>query len=229
MRRFLASTVCFTGLVAAAPAPIFAQAPKAEAPATALVPAPFRSFIVADPRTDDKTDARNRSNKMHCLITEQGLNPAILIFTRSTPEKADAPTAKLILATNDLAVKYRPDRLGVMTFFLTLTKEYPEDEKRDATAKPVDDLARQLKTDVAKQLDETKLTPTPKPLLVPFGLAAGASEQTKAYDLKDGHDVTVIFYHRMKVLNTWTFSAEKPPSDADLKTLTDTVNAELKK
>jgi hypothetical protein len=173
-------------------------------------PAPFRSFIVADDRTDAK-NALNRTNKMHDLVTEQGLNPTVAIFSRTTPGAADVPLAKLVKQLDSLAVKHRADRLGVFVVFLTLSKEYPEDEQRDEKAKAVRDLAGQLKAQS-----------------VPFALAAGASDATKAWGLAEGHDLTVVFYDRLKIRFVKTFAADKPPTDDDIKKIVDAVDEELK-
>ena len=151
----------------------------------AVVPGPFRSFIVTDFRTDPVKDARNRTAKMHDLVTENGLNPVLAVFTRTTPEKADVPLARLILRANSLVSQFKADRLGAFVVFLTLTKEYPEDDQRKAKADAVDGFSKQVKASG-----------------VPFGLAAGAGDAAKKFDLKDGQDLTVVFYHRMKVVKS---------------------------
>ena len=226
--RWLGAVLLFGAAVA------LGQEPRA-------IPGPFRAYVVWDKRTDDgrakgtndRLDARNRKDRIHDLVTEHGLNPAILIFSRTTPEKGDAPVAKLILAANDWAVTYRPDRLGAFAVFLTLAKEYPEDDQRSAHATKAEALATDLTKKANSQEDpvtaRTGADPKPKPFLVPFGLAASVSEQTKKYDLKDGHDITVIFYHRMKVLETWTYTVDKPPTDEAIKAIGAAVAAELKK
>jgi hypothetical protein len=175
------------------------------------VPSTFRSFIVVDDRTDPKKDARNRTNRMHDLVTENGLHPAVIVFSRTTPQKDDAPVAKLIKQLDTLAVKHKADRLGAFVQFLTLAKEYPEDDQRDERAKAVRDLAGQLKA-----------------ANVPLGLAAGASDQVKAWGLGEGHDLTVVLINRMKLRQAWTFTVEKPATDDDIKKIVDAIETELK-
>ena len=179
---------------------------KADGP----VPGPFRAFVVSDPRTDAK-NPRNRVNMMHDLVTESGLNPTVVVFARTTPAAADAPAARLARQLDALAQKYRADRLGAAVVFLTLGKEYPEDEQRDEKAKAVRDLAEQLKLQN-----------------VPFALAGGGGEQAKAWGLQEGHDLTVVLYDRLKVLKTWTFAADKPPADDAVKQIADAVEAAVK-
>ena len=69
----------------------------------ASVPSAFRSFVVTDDRFPPKTtpikapedrDPRDRTDKMHCLVCEYGLNPTVLVFSRATPAE-DGPAAKL--------------------------------------------------------------------------------------------------------------------------------------
>jgi hypothetical protein len=174
------------------------------------VPGTFRSFIVADPRTDLK-DPRNRTNMMHDLVTESGLNPTVAVFARSTPATDDAPVASLVRQLDSLAQKYRADRFGAFVIFLTLGDEYPKDTQRDERAKEVRDLAEQLKV--------------PN---VPFGLAAADSEAVKAWGLQAGDDITVVLFDRLKVVRRWTFSAEKPPSEDDIKAIAATVENQLR-
>jgi hypothetical protein len=181
-------------------------------PSAAPVPGTFRAFIVTDFRTDPGKDARNRTGRMHDLVTENGLNPVLAIFSRTTPEKADVPLARLILRANSLVTQFRADRFGAYVIFLTLTKEYPDDDQRKAKADAVDGFAKQVKASG-----------------VPFGLAAGAGEAATKFGLKEGQDLTVVFYHRMKVVKTWSFTAEKPPTDDEIKQIEAAVAAEIKK
>jgi hypothetical protein len=194
--------------LAAAATAAAAQDPPAGSPKP--VPGPFRAFIVSDQRSDPK-DPQNRTGMMHDLVTENGLNPTVAVFARTTPQAADAPLAKLVRQLDGLAQKYRADRLGAFVIFLTLGKEYPEDEQRDEKAKAVRDLAEQLKAQN-----------------VPFALAAGGGEPAKAWGLQEGHDVTVVLYNRLRVVQAWTFAADKPPSDEDLKKIADAIEAAMR-
>ena len=187
----------------------FAQGGKPLEPGNA-VPGPFRMFVAAD----DRFDAKNpnvRTGKMHCFICEADLNPTIAVFARSVAT-ADAPAVKLAGAVNELVNAHRADKLGAFVAFLTLAKEYPEEDGRDAKAQAVKDVAAQAKTTG-----------------VPFGLAAGKSAATDLYGLQESADITVIFFDRMKVVKTWTFPADKPPTADSFKEISDVVKAKLKK
>ena len=107
----------------------------------ASVPSAFRSFVVTDDRFPPKVtpvkapedrDPRDRTDKMHCLVCEYGLNPAVLVFSRATPAE-DGPAAKfakqldLILQTREA----RANSFNAAVVFLTLEAEYPADAARN--------------------------------------------------------------------------------------------------
>lgn len=190
---------------------IVAQEPGSGLAPGAAVPGTFRSFIVSDERTDAK-NPRNRTNKMHDLVTENGLYPVVAIFSRTTPATPDAPVANLARGLDSLVNKYRADRLGGFAVFLTLTKPYPEDDQRDARAKAVKDLSAQLKLQG-----------------VPMSVAAGEGEQIAKWGIADGHDLTIVMYQQLQVKHLWTFAPDKPPTEEEIKTILDTIDQELQK
>lgn len=179
-------------------------------PAADAVPANFRSFIVSDDRFDAK-NVRNRTAKMHDLVTENGLNPVVAVFARSVPAGDDAPLAKLVKQLNTHVAKYRASRAAAFVLFLTLEKEYPDDETRADKAAAVKAVADQLKA-----------------AGVPFGLAAGKSPVVDAWKLGETDDITVVVYHRMKVVKKWSFAADKPPTDDDIKEILAVAEKEAK-
>ncbi len=215
MRRRSAFGACLlAGLLTAA---AFAQDEKKDdkkaddkAPAAEPVPASFRAFIVSDERFDPK-NVRNRTAKMHDLVTDNGLNPVVAVFARTVPAGEDAPLAKLVKQLNAYVQKYRASRAAAFVQFLTLEKEYPEDETRAEKAAAVKALAEQLKA-----------------TLVPFAIAAGKSPTTEAWKIGEGDDLTVIVYHRMKLVKKWGFSADKPPTEDDIKEILAVAEKEAK-
>lgn len=174
------------------------------------MPGPFRMFVVTDERFDAKSP-NIRTGKLHCFVCEAELNPTVAVFSRSAAS-TESPALKVAGALNELVNTHRADRFGAFVAFLTLAKDYQEEEGRDEKAKVVRDVAAQA-----------KLTG------VPFGLAAGKSAATDLYGIKESDDLTVIFFDRMKVVKIWSFTADKPPSAEDIKAITDTVKAKLKK
>lgn len=174
------------------------------------IPGPFRGFVVTDERFE-KGSTKNRTSMMHDLVTDAGLNPFLIVFTRSIPNSPDAPISKLANRLDKQVIDFRSERFNAFITFLTLSKEYPEDDQRDAKRKEVTDLAAQIKT--------------PN---VPLVLAASKSETTETWNLNDNADTTVFLARRMKLLNKWEFSAEKPLDDAAIQQIITTLQTELK-
>jgi len=173
------------------------------------IPAGFRAFIAADDRYPSKgkePDPRNRVNKMHDLVVEHGLNPTIAIFTRTAPAE-DGIAAKLAKQLDPLVTTHRGNSFGVFLVYLTLDKEYQDDDNRDMKAQAVKDLATQLKA--------------PK---VAYGVAAAKSPQADAWKLGDT-DTVVVLYHRMKVIGRWP-AAGGQLTDADIPAIVAAVNKE---
>lgn len=193
-----------------------AQEPK---PAAGAIPSSFRAFVAADDRFE-KGSPRNRADKMHCLIVDNALNPTVAVFSRLPPmiPTNNQPTAnpeisKLAVKLNELVTdkELKAVRLGAFVVFLTLGKEYPEDDKRDEAAKQAKDLSSQLKT-----------------LGVPFALAPGKSEAVTEWGIGDKDTLTVVFYREMKTIQKWTFTTEKPLGDDDVKAIAAAVEKELR-
>jgi hypothetical protein len=195
----------------------FAQDAK-PVPADAI-PSAFRAFVAADDRFE-KGSPRNRADKMHCLVVDNALNPTVAVFSRLPPmlatgaqPVANPEVSKLATKLNELVTdkELKAQRLGAFVVFLTLGKEYPEDDKRDEAAKQAKDLSAQLKS-----------------LGVPFALAPGKSESTAAWAIGEKDTLTVVFYREMKVLQKWTFTTEKQLGDEDVKTIAAVVEKELR-
>ena len=216
-RRWVLCTVPLAGLVLAAAGP--AQDDKS---AGKGVPAGFRSFIVVDerfpPKADPATkgttpDPRDRTAKMHDLVVEQGLNPVALVFTRTDPAKAagSAP-ANLAQGLDPLVAKYRANNFAAALTFLTLVREYPQDDRR----RPDGAFLRELQADAVRGLANQLKTPR-----VTFGLAAAKSDQTAAWGIGDDEETVVVLYNRMRIVQRWDFKVGSPPNDEQVKTILD--------
>ena len=219
------------GLLLAAAAA--AQEPKADPKAAPAgqpgqpVPGTFRAFLVADgrfppkvpePKRAEDRDPRDRTRKMHDLVTEYGLSPVVAVFVRADPKELEASgVVKLVRAVDKKIPAYRADKLAGFVQFLrvegeakavTLTApdgttrqveldaEFPDDEKRDVYAGEVEQLA--------------KAAAAPN---VPFGLAPAAGKAADAWGLKAADEVTVVIYSRMRVAKRWTFPAAGPTDE----------------
>lgn len=210
-----------------------------------LVPSPFRAYIVVDdrfppkvagsPKAEDR-DPKNRTDKMHCLVCEHGLNPVVAVFVRVDDAKKITPATgvgKLAIEMNKLMTQpeYRGAKLAGFTIFLRLegpTKsvtvvnpdksqsvveldaEYPDDEKRDDYARDIRDGASDIKA----------------PNVV-FGLAPMKSKSATAWGIADEDEVTVVVFNRIRVLNRWKFKVEAGPTDDEVKQIIGTVEESI--
>ncbi|MDB5308975.1 MAG: hypothetical protein JWO38_3177 [Gemmataceae bacterium] len=209
-----------------------AKAPASTAQPGQVVPSTFRAFMVVDdrfppkvspPTSQDDRDPRDRTNKIHCLVCENGLSPVVAVFVGAKVDPktlgADSGVGKLAAALNKIIPDYRAYKLGGFVTFLkiegmpkvvTLTDtpqttveldaEYPDDEKRDAYATEVRDVANQAKA-----------------ANVVFGLAPVKSKATDTWGIGPDDEVTVVIYNRLRVANRWTFKAADGPTDGQVK------------
>jgi hypothetical protein len=167
-----------------------------------LLPGPVQSFNVTGTRAD----------KFHCLVVHYGLSPAVLIFAREPPA-GDNAFATLVKKLDALAKKYHDHRLGVSVIFIAEPKE-GEDGKVRAQ---VSDLGKKLKT-FAKENEMDNLVfsvISTKDTLKEFG---PAQEGLKRYAISPDADLTVVLYHRHKVVHNHAFAKDKL-SDKDVETI----------
>jgi hypothetical protein len=232
-------TLGLFGLVCLA---VAAQDPKLPAN---VVPATFRAYLVTDGRFppvkmdgSESPDPRNRQGKIHCLVCENGLAPVVAIFVRSHLDTLNpgGGLAKLLKGLNALIPKYRSDKLASFVMFLRLqggtkvvvvktkladgteseTKieqdlEYPDDENREAYVKKIQAFANALNT--------------PN---IPFGLAAEKSKALTAWDVKETDEITVVFYHRLRIVGQpWRFAKDADLTDAKIAEILKTVQSTL--
>ena len=189
--------------------------------ATDSVPSSFRSYVVVDDRFPPKMapvkraedrDPRDRTHKMHCFVCEQALNPVLAIFTHAKPEEASA-AAKLAKQLDPVVKDLRSSSFSAFVIFLTLEKEYPLDDLRNATG----GFVREERAAEVEALGKQLATPR-----IPFGLAARVSQSTNDWGIGEADETVVVLYNRMKVIKRWSFPAG-PPSDGEIKTILDTV------
>jgi len=242
--RLLCASILFIAMT------VLAQEP---AKPEVAVPASFRSYIVMDKRTYDgepkivqdtvnkeifkhvyvkepKRDPKNRTEKMHDLVSDNALNPTLAVFSRSTPKAEDA-LAKLTLELRKLmkVEKYKARNFGAFVVFLTLDKEFQQDDKRDEADLAIFNWGNDVGKDNPPAIDPVSKKKLPGGIEgVVLGLSGKASEAVKAWDIGDNDDVTVVLYHRLKVVQRWKFEAGKFNED-EVKAIIEATEAELKK
>ncbi len=187
--RFLAASTALTfsmALLSNAQEP----APKAIPEEKKEVASTFRAQVIVDQRTDAK-NPRNRTNKLHCFVCENDLNPTVIVFARTIPTEKDSTAGKVILALNQVAQADRAiaDNFGAYAIFLALDKEFQEDDMRDVGGNAVKAFSAALKAPA-----------------VPMAIAAKQSKMTESWNIGES-DITVVFYHRLKEVERWKFEA----------------------
>jgi hypothetical protein len=251
--RTLVAVPGLAGLIALSCLAARGQEPKTQLPPDVL-PSTFRMFMVTDNRFEPLKDAdgkvlvgadgkpvqnpKNRTGKIHCLVSEYGLNPTVAVFVRADAKSlgADSGVGKLTKQVNALIPKNRADKLGGFVAFLRLEsgpksvvvktkqvggaeveekieqdKEYPDDEKRDTYAGDIRDLE--------------KAVATPN---VPFGLTPEKSKAITAWKIGDADEVTVIFYNRMRVIGKpWRFATDKDLTNEKIAEIVKAVEAAI--
>ena len=222
-RRWLLSAVTWAGMLALATAQD--EKAKPAAPAEAGVPAGFRALVVVDDRYPPKAapagkkaerDPRDRTLKIHDLVTEQGLNPVVAVFSRTLPKADDAPVTKLIRQLDAVALKHRGNNLAAFVGFLTLDKEFPQDERRTDKGEYLRDEQLKAVRDLGGQLKAPRVV---------LALAAGRSPTLDAWGVSPDDDVVVVLYHKMRVVQRWAFKAGGP-SDDEIKAIIDAADKE---
>jgi hypothetical protein len=176
---------------------------------------PVTATALIEPKRATPTDERNRVGKLHDPVTEYGLFSVLGVWSRTIPTTKDDPVVKLVERVEALAMKYETKRLGAFVAYLGLKKNIEDDDDRDKRMAEVSNLAKNLK-------------------FMQSGLAEEQSAQNTAWHLdaknEDGtfkNQITVILYHRYKVVGRWDFPANKPPVDADLDQIAAAVDALL--
>ncbi len=194
-------------------AAVSAQDPPPLAPAATVggeVPSAFRAFLVWDKRFDAK-DVRNRTDKTHCLVCANGLNPTVVVFAPKIPTDPADPLVALLKDLDQATLDRKEASFAATVTFLVLPDELQYDVQRD------------------KMVDEAKaMAEQAKLRVLPVGLAEKKSKATAAWKLDGGNAeaVTVVFYHKLRVVGRWTFP-DGNPSDADRKAILDAIQKEI--
>jgi hypothetical protein len=202
-----------------------AQDKEDAGPKVEPIPRGFRMFLVADGRFDVK-DERNRTGKLHDPVAEYGLDTVVASFIRGVPKDASDPAFLVLKKQQELCEKYRAQKLEAFASLLALDKDFAADR---------DDDVREKVIGAARKLAQTVKTPQ-----VEIGVAEGvltegagkdevkkAPPQLTAWGIDADDAITIIVYHRFKVVKRWKFAADKPPTDADLKEVEAAVHSVL--
>jgi hypothetical protein len=161
-----------------------------------FVPAPFECFNI-----NGKAKGRPQ-----CLVCKFGLSPVVLIFTKEPAEGKDGPLNDLLEQLDKLTAlpDFEEREFSVGVVFLSpdaLDSTNNADEKdtekiikeavnREKLVKRLEDRAKPFKKDEDKDR-----------VIVGYFLAEGP----KKYNLDAKAEQTILFYDRMKIIDTWSF------------------------
>jgi hypothetical protein len=185
-----------------------------------VLPAPFDALIVKG-----VVQGKAAKDRQHCLICQNGLKPALLIFAREPGKDMDAPLTSL-LAKLDKAVEVHAEAyLGGFVVFVS------PDARSSVTESASDDIDKLL--DEAKKRKELleRLNTRAEPLKNVV-VAAYPDDGPKGYNVNPKADVTVVFYQKLKVIENWAFEAGKMTDDhvaAIMKKVDETLTMAKKK
>lgn len=178
----------------------------------ANIPGPFTVYNVTGPGIESKDKLTNRYRSP---VTENGLNPVVMVVVRGIEVKQ--PGLKALLVKLDNAVDKNPNtRLASFVVFLsnTLKDVAKDDTEREALEPKVEDIARQ-------------------PLLKHLTLCLDAPARLAAWKLDPDADVVVILYKDLRTVDVhnlkWEQLMVKEPGDlpAKVKEVLDEVRKEF--
>lgn len=158
-----------------------------------VLPAPFDAFVVK---------GKIAKGRQHCLICENGLKPAVLVFARE-PQKDGDEALKSLLEKLDQAVETHAEAyLGTYVVFLS------PDARSSVTEPPNEDIDKLVEETKKRKELLTRLEARAEPLKNAV-VAAFPDEGPKGYSVNAKAEVTVIFYHKLKVIDNWAFEPGK--------------------
>lgn len=197
---------------------------KTEPEAREAIPRGFRMYLVTDGRFDDdakkkkdpkkEPDIRIRVGKLHDPVTEMGLSTVVGVFVKAIPKNEEDPALKLLKFEQELAEKFRTQRLGAFMAFLALSKDFAEDDARYALIAEI------------KKLADAAMVPLVQTGLAEATLADGTvPPQVKAWGINADDSITIVLYHRFKLIKRWSFKMDTPPTDKELQELSSQIDA----
>jgi hypothetical protein len=160
--------------------PILAQPARGPLAPGKTLPGPFHPY--------NATGASK--GRYHCLISEYGEDPVVLIFARGL---YDNEAFRDLLSRIEAAITRNPTaRLRCCVVFLPreLPNPVTDDDKRDELAPGLEKLAEEAK-------------------LKQVVLCLGSKPELAKYELDDSADLTVVLYRKFQILSSFAVPADK--------------------
>lgn len=181
MSRYLLSLI-LVGLTSALAAQEEKTVPKA-GQAGSLLPGSFDCYNVTG----------KFKGRQHCLVTDFGLRPVVLIFARDMPEEKEGALPKLLSALDEALDKYQEQELRGCVVYLS------PHARSSATESKIEDPAKLVEE--ARERDAMlKRLEAKADKLKNVIVAAYPAKGPPGYDIEPRDTITVIFYDRLKVV-----------------------------
>lgn len=170
-------------------------------------------------------DAFNINGKVaagreHCLICQNALNPAVLVFAREPAAKTEKPLADLLEGLDKLLSKHADAPLGGFAVFLS-----PDARSSITTDAEINDTDKLLDEATKRRALVDRLKKRAEPLKNVV-IAAYPEAGPKGYNIHAKAEVTVVFYTKVKVTANWVFAKEQL-NEADVSAILKKVDDTL--
>ncbi len=170
---------------------------KSGPPAGAVLPGSFDALVI---------NGKVAEGRQHCLICQNALNPAVLVFARERSDKTEKAFTEFLANLDKLVQKHESDALGGFAVFLSpdaRSSVTADAAERDATG------TETLLEEATKRLAlVARLTKRAEPLKNVV-VAAYPTAGPKAYNINPKAELTVIFFSKVKVIANWAFEEGK--------------------
>ncbi|MBM4072807.1 MAG: hypothetical protein FJ271_28350 [Planctomycetes bacterium] len=159
------------------------------------------------------------AGRHHCLVCQNDVNPAIMVFVREPAEGKDEALATLLKKLEQSAERHQKKDLGAFVIVLSPAAH------TSATNSKEEDTDKIIEETAAREALLAKLKPSlegRKHVVV----AIFPKEGPKGYDIAAKADVTIVFYQRFRVLANAAF-AEGQMQAKDLEAMLKKVDERL--
>lgn len=163
------------------------------------LPGPFNAWAVTG----------ERAQHFHDFVTEYGLHPTVAVIALQPPTSPQDALAVLLQKLDGMAGANKDAKFGAFAIFLNLDKPFYEDKDREKKIADVDGVAKQLSL-----------------ANVWLGLSFPDEKSVKDYGIvtRDDpvnmikkHQVTVLVYHKQKVVKRFVFTEDKKLDEAAIR------------
>ncbi len=175
-----------------------------------ILPGPFDALNI---------NGKKAKGRQHCLVCENGLNPAVMVFVKDQAEGKDGPVNHLLAKLDEALDNHQAAYLGGFVVFLNPAARSSANNEKEADSKKLVEEAKD-RDDYLKKLAERAEK------VQNVVLACMPPEGPKDYKLNPKAEVTIVFYQKLKVLANWAYPEGKF-SDGEADKVMKTVNEVL--